>query len=302
MIKRLTGFRPDKRFFIGTAVIVLGALAVEFYADNQGLSYKDIIVVLGALIAAVIIFGGERGIRFGLVLWVLTLALGYRTVELTPNLRLHPSEILIWLLLGCILVQRQLAAKSPVSLPWWLWLLIPFWAFAWWPLVVGDAPWDKMLNEFRDFLLLVPVMIVASFVLRRDGYWRPLLLAFFITSTWIAFSVHPCCQARIDRRGIRASAILFLGRIAGDVHMRFGSARCTDSAHLVAALVASNGNRRRRCLSVTRNLYWWLSQHLARAADSSSDCLRAAAEKARPGDGCVVSTGCRRGIPVHSQD
>ena len=187
MIERITGLKLNKGFFIGTAVIVLGALAVEFYADKQGLSYKDIIVVLGALIAAVIIFGGERGIKFGLVLWVLTLALGYRTIELTPNLRLHPSEILIWLLLGCILVQRQLAAKSPVSLPWWLWLLIPFWAFAWWPLVVGDAPWDKMLNEFRDFLLLVPVMIVASFVLRRDGYWRPLLLAFFITSTWIAF-------------------------------------------------------------------------------------------------------------------
>src|SRR6266496_3630971 len=100
MIERLTGFKPDARFLIGTAVIVLGALAVEFYADKQGLSYKDIIVVLGALIAGVIIFGGERGIRFGLVLWVLTLALGYRTIEWTPDLRIHPSEILIWLLVA----------------------------------------------------------------------------------------------------------------------------------------------------------------------------------------------------------
>src|SRR6266542_1991026 len=186
MIERLTGFKPGARFLIGTAVIVLGALAVEFYADKQGLSYKDIIVVLGALIAGVIIFGGERGIRFGLVLWVLTLALGYRTVEWTSNLRIHPSEILIWLLLACILVQRQLASSSRLSLPWWLWLLVPFWVLAWWPLIFGDAQWDKMLNEFRDFLLLVPLMIVALFVLQRDSYWRPLLLAFFLVGSWIA--------------------------------------------------------------------------------------------------------------------
>jgi hypothetical protein len=63
---------------------------------------------------------------------------------------------------------------------------MPFWVLAWWPLIVGDAPWDKMLNEFRDFLLLVPLMIVASVVLQRESYWRSLLLAFFVASTWIA--------------------------------------------------------------------------------------------------------------------
>jgi len=38
-----------------------------------------------------------------------------------------------------------------------------------------------MLNEFRDFLVLVPLMIVASVVLKRERYWRYLLLAFFFT-------------------------------------------------------------------------------------------------------------------------
>jgi hypothetical protein len=186
MIERVVGFRLNKRFFIGIAVIVIVLVGFGLYAGGNGLSYKDLILGLGALIAAVIVFGGERGIRFGLVLWVLTLALGYRTIEWTKDLRIHPSEILIWLLFISIFAQRQLRLATRLSLPWWLWLLVPFWAVAWWPLIAGYAPWDKMLNEFRDFLLVVPVMIVSSVVLARQLYWRYLLLALFIASSWIA--------------------------------------------------------------------------------------------------------------------
>jgi hypothetical protein len=186
MIERVAGFKRTTKSFMGMAVIVIGVVAVGLYANLQGLSYKELIVGLGALGATIIIFGGERGIRFGLVLWVLTLALGYRTIEWTENLRIHPSEILIWLLLICILVERQLRSATRFSLPWWLWLLVPFWVLAWWPLIAGDAQWDKMLNEFRNFLLLVPLMIVSSVVLKRQSYWRHLLLAFFIAGSWIA--------------------------------------------------------------------------------------------------------------------
>jgi len=187
MIERIAGFNISRKLLFRLGLVALGGVALAIFFSGQGFSYKHLIVGLAALIAAVIVFGGDFGIRFGLVLWVLTLALGYRTVELTENLRLHPSEILIWLLLACILAQRHLTSQSPLSLPWWLWLFIPFWVFAWWPLVAGAAPWDNMLNEFRDFVLLVPLMIVTSVVLQRESYWRPLLLAFFIASTWIAF-------------------------------------------------------------------------------------------------------------------
>jgi hypothetical protein len=187
MSERVAGIKVSKGLLIGTAIILVGIIGVEVYADRQGLSYRELIVALGALIVAVIVFGGERGIRLGLVLWVLTLAVGYRTVEWTPTLRIHPSEILIWLLLACICAQRELVSRSRLSLPWWLWLLIPFWVVGWWPLIPGGAPWDEMLNEFRDFLLLVPVMVVTCIVLERRSYWRHLLLAFFVASSWIAF-------------------------------------------------------------------------------------------------------------------
>src|SRR5437773_4433088 len=183
----IAGFTVKKRHLMIVVMAVLAAVAFGFYVAQNGLSYKELIVALGVLITAVIVFGGERGIRFGLVLWVLTLALGYRTVEWTKDLRIHPSEILLWLLLLCIFAQRQLLARARLSLPWWLWLFIPFWALAWWPLVVGDAPWDKMLNEFRDFLLFIPIMIIMPIVLQRENYWRLLMLAFFLVGTWIGF-------------------------------------------------------------------------------------------------------------------
>ncbi|MDX6498805.1 MAG: hypothetical protein QOG23_2065 [Blastocatellia bacterium] len=186
MIKQLAGVRLGRSPFFGIPLLMIGVVALVVYVQQRGLSYKDLIVAAGVLVFAVIVFGGERGIRIGFVLWLLTLALGYRTVEWTPNLRIHPSEILIWLLFVCICGQSQLRATTRFSLPWWLWLLVPFWALAWWPLIAGDAPWDKMLNEFRDFLLLVPVMIVLSVVLERQSYWRYLLLAFFVASSWIA--------------------------------------------------------------------------------------------------------------------
>lgn len=186
MIERLRGVQVFRKIPIAIAVSVAGAFAMELYALQYGVSYKELIVVFGALAGGIIVFGGERGIQFGSVLWVLTLALGYRTITYTPDLRIHPAELLLWLLVASILMQRHLFSNTRLMFPTWLWLSIPFWIFAWWPLVVSDAPWDQMLNEFRDFVLLVPLMVMLSVVLQRQDYWRRLLLAFFVASTWIA--------------------------------------------------------------------------------------------------------------------
>jgi hypothetical protein len=187
MTEHLNAFKQRKRAFIGIALIVLLAVAIDFYAVGEGLSYREIIVALGALIGGVIVFGGEKGIRFGFVLWALTLALGYRSLHYTKDLTIHPAEILLWLLFFCILTKRELVSVTRLTFPFWMWLLVPFCVLGWWPLIAGDAPWDKMLNEFRSFLLLVPLMIVGCVTLQQPRYWRRLLLAFFLASTWIAF-------------------------------------------------------------------------------------------------------------------
>ena len=167
------------------AVLALGVVIVYVYVTH-GFSFRELIVISGVVALGLIVFNGERGIRYGFVVWVLTLAVGYRTVSVTPELRIHPSEVLLWVLLICLSVHRQLVSSSRLVFPLWMWLMMPFWVLAWWPLVFGTAQWDQMLNEFRNFLLLVPLMIVATVVLQRRDTWRPLLLALFVASTWIA--------------------------------------------------------------------------------------------------------------------
>jgi len=177
----------SRKNLIAIAIGVAISMAVTVYGVQNGFSYREAIVGIAGAIGLVVVFGGEFGIIFGFVLWVLTLALGHRTVEITKNLVVHPSELLLWLLLVCAFAQRRLFENSRLGAPWWLLLLLPFWALAWWPMIGGGAEWDKMLNEFRNFVLLIPLMIVATIVLRKQKSWRPLVLAFFLASSWIAF-------------------------------------------------------------------------------------------------------------------
>ncbi|MFS8086608.1 MAG: hypothetical protein ACMG6H_13325, partial [Acidobacteriota bacterium] len=174
------------RVVVAVTAMAIGAVVFQYYVGRQGPSYKEVIVALGALIVAVIVFGRELGIRYGFVLWVLTLTLGYRTIAVTGELAIHPSEILLWLLLVCVLAQRRLAADARMAFPVWLWIFIPFCVLAWWPMISGGAPWDRMLNEFRNFVLFVPLVIVTAVVLQRERYWRHLLLAFFVAGAFIA--------------------------------------------------------------------------------------------------------------------
>jgi hypothetical protein len=185
MIERFIHTR-QARVIMATAAIVIAAAVFHYYIGRQGPSYKEVILAFGALIVAVIVFGRELGVRYGFVLWVLTLILGYRTIAVTSELAIHPSEILLWLLLVCILAQRRLVSSARLRFPVWLWMFIPFWVLAWWPTITGGMPWDRMLNEFRNFLLLIPLLIVTAVVLQRERYWRYLLLAFFLASSGIA--------------------------------------------------------------------------------------------------------------------
>ena len=185
MIERFIHTRRT-RFILAASAILMGGVVFYHYLGTQGPSYKEVIVACSGLIVAVIIFGRELGVRYGFVLWVLTLMLGYRTVAITRELAIHPSEILLWLLLICILAQRNLVTSAKLRFPIWLWLFIPFWVLAWWPTITGGIPWDRMLNEFRNFLLIIPLMIVTPVVLKRDRYWRHLMLAFFVTGAIIA--------------------------------------------------------------------------------------------------------------------
>jgi hypothetical protein len=175
--------RKSSAAYVSVLVIGMGLALVAIYAIEYGISYREVIVALMVLAGLAAFAAGQRGLKLGLVFLVLTFAFGYRTMDVTPNLRVHPSEVILWALLALPLVQRN---KVIVWLPLWLVLFIPFWLWGWWPLVTGDFKWEPMFSEFKNFIILIPLFLIAGSVLREKGNWGSVLLAFYFVGAWIA--------------------------------------------------------------------------------------------------------------------
>lgn len=158
------------------------------YVGRNGFSVAGLLGILVAFGGVTIILSGERAVPLGFIFWIIFLGLGYRTIPVTPFLTIHPAEVLIWGLIILLLVQQTIFWRRafPFWLPRWVWLFIPFWLWGWIPGLWSGIPWDKMFAEFRGFLLLVPLAVIASATLTNLRRWRLTLLAFFWTGLAIA--------------------------------------------------------------------------------------------------------------------
>jgi hypothetical protein len=175
-------------FFIFVFVALLLTTLINLYVLEYGISYREVIVTLVGVAGLIVLAAGDQGLKVGLVFLVVTFGLGYRTLHLTPSLSVHPSEFVLWGLLVLPLVQPEnwRRGKKRIWLPFWLVLFIPFWIWAWFQGLAAGFRWDEMFNEFRNFVLLVPLFIVAEMVLTNRTNWRHILLTFFCIGTWIA--------------------------------------------------------------------------------------------------------------------
>lgn len=184
--------RPPARPFFSSLVPVtiagITALGLGWYIARFGITYKEILVLLLAAGGVAIVLAGERGLTVGLAIWTLTLGLGYRTIAVTGHIKLHPSEILLLVLLGLLLVTRLIfgTAKISLSLPRWVLWMMPFWLWGWVPALLADRSWDAIFAEFRNSLLLVPLFLIVANVVRTRNQLYGLLLAFYATGTYIA--------------------------------------------------------------------------------------------------------------------
>jgi len=179
---------PRWQAFIGSLIAIVIVVLIGWYVGLHGLSYKAIIICLFGILGVVVVLAGNRGLFLGFVFWVWTLGLGYRAFPLNASLRIHPAEVGLWGLLALCVGQHSLRHGERLGfwLPRWLWLFIPFWLWGWVPGLWVGRPWGEMFAEFRNFLLLIPLFGIAVPVLSGTAYWRPVLLAFYATGTWIA--------------------------------------------------------------------------------------------------------------------
>src|ERR1039458_2997282 len=155
----------------------------------MGLSYKDVIVLAVACGGLWALFSRQR-LKAGLAVWVCTFALGYRTIQVSANYRIHPSEIMLWGLFLLSVGQMPQPKRRMFRTPAWVWLFACFWLWGWIGASpanapMGKVPWDGMFSEFRNFLLLLPLGLVVVATMARKDSWKWPLTALFAVGAWI---------------------------------------------------------------------------------------------------------------------
>ena len=175
--------RQNSAAYISVVVVGTCLALLEIYILQFGISYREVIGSLLVLAGFLTFAAGEKGLKIGFVFVILTFALGYRTMAVTPEMRVHPAELVLWGVLALPLFQRN---RLRLWLPFWLILFMPFWLWGWWPLISGEGKWESMFLEFKNFVLLIPLYFLATSVLIERSSWRVVLLAFYLVGAWIA--------------------------------------------------------------------------------------------------------------------
>ena len=174
---------------IGLIVIVLMSVAVfakTFVAFD--ITYREILFGIIACVIALVLFKGKRGIEFGFACAVWTMALGYRTIDVGNSISLHPAELLLWGLVLFVLIERALIGQQfgPLSLPWWVPVMMGFCIWGWFPNAPQSITWNMQFVQFKVFLLLIPFFMLASALLRSKGMWNRVIASVLLAGVWVA--------------------------------------------------------------------------------------------------------------------
>ncbi len=150
------------------------------------MNYALVIVAGLAIGGSCILVAGRAGVRWGFLFWIATLALGYRTLPATDAFRVHPSVVTLLVVFLWLILTASSRVQTLWWVPAWLWASVPFWYWGWMVGREADFSWDAMLSEVQNFILFIPLFVVAATVLQNKREWKPVILVFFATATFVA--------------------------------------------------------------------------------------------------------------------
>jgi O-antigen ligase/polysaccharide polymerase Wzy-like membrane protein len=193
--------RPDRTSlpaFSATWVLmvalIVASIAIGPIVQIARIGVREVVIVLLVLLMSLLVLiPSERMLQFGFKLWIITFAFGWRTIYLTPNLNIHPSEV-ISLLLFLAFVSRALATHSRLdfSLPI---TLIFFMLFAFFGVYMGFAnsvPGDVVIEEFKSFVPIALSYYIVRWGVKTQQEWES-------ASRWaIAVGVYIGCLGLLD--------------------------------------------------------------------------------------------------------
>ena len=108
-------------------------------------------------------------LRFGFYLWLGSLAVGWRQLWITGNLRIHPAEVIIWGLFILLLLRRKpLTGAVPAGIKAFMFLAV----LGFFTAHSRGIAWDVSLAEFKAFLIIIPIIYVTHQIISAPAHWQ----------------------------------------------------------------------------------------------------------------------------------
>lgn len=150
------------------------APALGYYFARSGFQLRELIILgLGIAGLLFVLMPSDRVLEVGFGLWVLTFGLGWRTVYITTDLNIHPSEVLAWLLFGLLLVRGLTRQSRPdFKIPLWIPALVALACLGLVVALVSGNRIDVAVEEFKVILVLVPVYYIVQWLIRDARDWE----------------------------------------------------------------------------------------------------------------------------------
>lgn len=176
-----------QKLTIGSAIVAVAAVGGYFFG-HTGAGFRELVIAVLVFASGLLLLAPDEGfLRAGFYLWIASFAVGWRQLWITSNLKVHPTEALIWLLFG-ILLARRLVHRQPV--PW----LVPS-SVVGLLLLSGVAavtasdhgiPLDVILAELKALLVLVPILYVTGEMVQNVRQYQGAILAMALTALYVA--------------------------------------------------------------------------------------------------------------------
>jgi hypothetical protein len=175
-------------------LLILGLLVVAagigFAIAGFSLGWREVIIGILALVGILMVLvPANQVLMLGLYVGVLSIAFGWRTVALTSQLILVPSEVILWILALMLLWRDLIQQKMPhMYMPRSL-LVVVLLAFP--AILLGISKgnrWDNVVNYAKNLVMIVPVFFVINNLVDSLARWRQVVVVAMFVGTYLALS------------------------------------------------------------------------------------------------------------------
>jgi hypothetical protein len=159
---------------------VLVALGLGAAVARWQMGLREVAIFSLAMLALLLfVIPRPQIFKFGFFFWIATFLIGWRQIWITSNLKLHPSEVLIWFLFGLMLLQDFIFQRQPLA-NWLPTTFVFFIFFCVTGLIIAlfnNIPWDVALAEAKAFLVVIPIFYVTRSQVRSTSDLRTVFIA-----------------------------------------------------------------------------------------------------------------------------